>query len=75
MSSAGAGPPSDEPPVDDAAGAALPHIPLLEDADAHPPYDVKPTWRGWIHAGTFPLAIAGGIGVDRGFVARWFGAR
>jgi len=27
----------------------------------HPPYDVKPTWRGWIHAGTFPLAIAGGI--------------
>jgi len=61
MSSAGA-PPSDEPPIDDdAAGAALPHIPLLEDDDAHPSYDVKPTWRGWIHAGTFPLAIAAGI--------------
>jgi hemolysin III len=36
-------------------------IPLLEDAIEHPPYDVKPTWRGWIHAGTFPLAIAAGI--------------
>ncbi|MCU1478824.1 MAG: hemolysin family protein [Subtercola sp.] len=23
--------------------------------------DVKPTWRGWIHAVTFPLAIAAGI--------------
>ena len=31
------------------------HIPLVDDAVA---YDVKPTWRGWIHAGTFPLAIA-----------------
>jgi len=40
---------------------ALPNIPLLEDAVDHPQYDVKPTWRGWIHAGTFPLAIAAGI--------------
>jgi hemolysin III len=46
--------------VDDEAGA-LPNIPLLEDAIDHPQYDVKPTWRGWIHAGTFPLAIAAGI--------------
>jgi hemolysin III len=23
--------------------------------------EIKPTWRGWIHAGTFPLAIALGI--------------
>ncbi len=23
--------------------------------------EVKPTWRGWIHAGTFPAAIALGI--------------
>jgi hemolysin III len=57
MSSAGAEPPSD----DDAVAAAGAHIPLLEDADEHPQYDVKPTWRGWIHAGTFPLAIAAGI--------------
>ena len=40
---------------------ALPNIPLLEDAIDHPQYDVKPSWRGWIHAGTFPLAIAAGI--------------
>jgi hemolysin III len=25
------------------------------------PADVKPTWRGWIHAGILPLVIAGGI--------------
>ncbi|MEO6942234.1 MAG: hemolysin III family protein [Terrimesophilobacter sp.] len=37
----------------------LPNIPLLEDAQAHP--DAKPTWRGWIHAGTFPVAIVLGI--------------
>ena len=43
------------------AGADRDNIPLLEDALDHPQYDVKPTWRGWIHAGTFPLAIATGI--------------
>lgn len=37
----------------------LPNIPLLEDARQHP--EVKPTWRGWIHAGTFPVAIALGV--------------
>lgn len=37
------------------ATADLPNIPLLDDADAN--REVKPTWRGWIHAGTFPLAI------------------
>jgi hemolysin III len=36
-------------------------IPLLDDALDHPEYDVKPSWRGWIHAGMFPLAIAAGI--------------
>ncbi|HEX4057520.1 MAG TPA: hemolysin III family protein [Galbitalea sp.] len=49
---------------DDAAddgGPALPHVPLLKDALATTPAEVKPTWRGWIHAGTFPVAIALGI--------------
>ncbi len=41
------------------AEVELPNIPLLEDADDH--QDVKPTWRGWIHAGTFPVAIALGV--------------
>lgn len=59
-------------PADDASalaeaepGASLPNIPLLEDAldhaGAHPAEDEKPTWRGWIHAGMFPLAIAAGV--------------
>ena len=36
-------------------------LPLLEEAadDAH--VEIRPTWRGWIHAGTFPVAIAAGI--------------
>ncbi|HRN29981.1 MAG TPA: hemolysin III family protein [Terrimesophilobacter sp.] len=43
----------------------LPNIPVLEDSvefrhDAVP-LDVKPSWRGWIHAGTFPVAIALGV--------------
>lgn len=36
-------------------------LPLLDDAESHPSVDVKPTWRGWIHAGMFPLTIAAGI--------------
>jgi hemolysin III len=42
-------------------GPELPHVPLLEDEIETPAADVKPTWRGWIHAGTFPVAIALGI--------------
>lgn len=42
-------------------GAEIPNLPLLEDADDHAPVEQKPTWRGWIHAGTFPLAIVAGI--------------
>jgi hemolysin III len=38
----------------------MPQLPLLEAAGA-PDSEVKPTWRGWIHAGTFPVAIAAGI--------------
>lgn len=33
-------------------------IPLIEDELDHPATDTKPTWRGWIHAGTFPIAVA-----------------
>ncbi|QHC59407.1 hemolysin III family protein [Rathayibacter sp. VKM Ac-2760] len=47
---------------DDAAGASLPALPLVEDEIAHgPATETRPTWRGWIHAGLFPLAIAAGI--------------
>ncbi len=46
--------------VDSEPAAGLPNIPLLEDEiDQRSPTgaETKPTWRGWIHAGTFPLAI------------------
>lgn len=43
-------------PVEDTA-EDLPNIPLLDDSIEYEALDVKPTWRGWIHAGTFPLAI------------------
>ena len=36
-------------------------LPLIEDAESFPHVEVKPSWRGWIHTGTFPLAIAAGI--------------
>ena len=42
-------------------GEAGPNLPLLEDELAHGTADVKPTWRGWIHAGTFPVAVVLGI--------------
>jgi len=37
----------------------------------------KPRWRGWIHAATFPVAIAAGIvliSLGHGAVAKWAGA-
>ena len=63
---------SDHHPLDPALDAAadavhdgpdLPNIPLLDDALATRAelLDRKPTWRGWIHAATFPVAIALGV--------------
>ncbi|GAA3928600.1 PAQR family membrane homeostasis protein TrhA [Microbacterium soli] len=39
----------------------VPQLPLLDAAAQDAGVEVKPTWRGWIHAGTFPIAIAAGI--------------
>lgn len=39
-------------------------LPLLDAAETHQreaAIEAKPRWRGWIHAGTFPLAVAAGI--------------
>jgi len=45
--------------------AELPKLPLLEDeiefGEPAAATEVKPIWRGWIHAGTFPLAIVLGV--------------
>lgn len=56
-------------------GTPLPHVPLTEDADEHP--DPRPTWRGWIHAVTSPVALAAGIllvMVAQGPEAKWASA-
>lgn len=39
----------------------MPQLPLIEAAEVSANAEIKPTWRGWIHAGTFPVAIAAGI--------------
>ena len=55
-------------------------IPLLEDAVEHPPIPAaehKPSWRGWIHTGTFPVTVAAGIVLvvlANGPVAKWASA-
>ena len=72
----------------DASGPGSPldslSLPLVEDAIEHPAAhgdeaappaeEVKPTWRGWIHAGTFPVTIIAGIiliALADGAVATW----
>jgi len=36
------------------------YVPVSEGFSAQA-QDIKPTWRGWIHAGVLPIVIAGGI--------------
>jgi len=51
----------------------LPNLPLAEDAQDHPA-ELKPTWRGWIHAGTFPLTVVAGVVLlvlAKGAAATW----
>jgi hemolysin III len=43
--------PQESPPI---------HLPLSQVSGQVEP-ETKPTWRGWIHTGVLPLAIAGGI--------------
>jgi hemolysin III len=52
-------------------GRDLPNIPLLE---GWTPETATPTWRGWIHAATFPITVIGGIiliVVANGAPAKW----
>ncbi len=53
-------------------------LPLMDAAavDAARP-EIRPTWRGWIHAATFPVAIAAGvvlIVLAQGAPAKWASA-
>ena len=57
--------------------ADVPELPLMEAAAVDAAADVKPSWRGWIHAGTFPVAIAAGIVLivlAQGAPAKWAAA-
>lgn len=54
----------------------IPNLPLL-DATEPKPEDLRPTWRGWIHAGTFPVTIVAGVillVLAEGPAAKWSSA-
>jgi hemolysin III len=55
----------------------MPQLPLLEEAAFDAQIEIKPTWRGWLHAGTFPIAVAAGIvliALAQGAPAKWASA-
>jgi len=52
----------------------MPQLPLLDAAATSAQIELRPTWRGWIHAATFPVAIAAGIvliALAQGAPAKW----
>jgi hemolysin III len=51
----------DEPTTAEDQPDASPRLPLIADAVEFQALEKKPSWRGWIHAGTFPVAIALGV--------------
>jgi hemolysin III len=63
----------DDPTSED----GVPQLPLLDEARHDAQTDIRPTWRGWIHAGTFPVAVAAGIvliSLAQGAPAKWASA-
>jgi hemolysin III len=59
------------------AGPDLPQLPLQEAAAVDAAVEIKPTWRGWIHAGTFPVALVAGVVLilsAHGAPAKWAAA-
>ncbi len=48
-------------PAPETSSLDLPQLPLMDAARADASGELKPSWRGWIHAGTFPVAIAAGV--------------
>lgn len=57
--------------------AALDSGAAVDPAGQAPDPEPKPLWRGWIHAGTFPVAVAAGIvlmSLAHGPVAKWASA-
>lgn len=59
------------------SGPDVPQLPLLEAAAVDAAVEVKPSWRGWVHAATFPIAIVAGIvliAVAQSGAAKWAAA-
>ncbi|WP_424448955.1 PAQR family membrane homeostasis protein TrhA [Microbacterium arborescens] len=55
----------------------MPQLPLLDAAAASAQVELRPSWRGWIHAATFPIAIVAGIvliSLAQGAPAKWASA-
>ena len=55
----------------------MPELPLIEAGAIGAHAELKPTWRGWIHAATFPVAIVAGIvliSLAQGAPAKWASA-
>lgn len=55
----------------------MPQLPLIDAAAAGSHVELKPSWRGWIHAVTFPVAIVAGIVLivmAEGAPAKWASA-
>lgn len=60
-----------------ARDADVPQLPLMQAAATDAAIETKPSWRGWIHAGTFPVAIATGvvlIALAHGAPGKWAAA-
>lgn len=58
-------------------GPDVPKLPLMEAADVDAAVEIRPTWRGWIHAAVFPVALVAGIVlivVSQGAQAKWAAA-
>lgn len=53
--------PSTNTAAEIAADIAAMQLPLMDAARTEAEIEFKPSWRGWIHAGTFPVAIAAGV--------------
>jgi hemolysin III len=51
--------PADHEATEETSGALA--LPLLEESIEYQTLEHKPSWRGWIHLGTFPFALAAGI--------------
>ncbi len=55
----------------------VPSLSLAEAAATDARGEIRPTWRGWIHAATFPVALAAGIvliALAQGTAAEWSAA-